>query len=406
MLFRDLSTPEIPSSHSKSGPAIASPGDRFLALVIDFLIFSPVVSLIGAGLLKKSKALFMLNPQSVEGFFLWMFFVALAFLFTSFLQSVFWLGWQATPGQMFMQLRVVSYPGDENKRLSYAQCFLRAVLWNISFVMIAVPFLDVLGHPLRRALHERASDTMVVTLKNSSDPGPVALESRFVGTWMRFFFVGLGLFAALFVMKSVDTLKSQLISKTTAPDISCTNTVVADLDGTKRLDVSLSLFLLDNFSAECLKKEADIAIWSGLDEGSLGLAYLAKSLTVDDLATQKQYVEKSCAESDVEVCELAKFLADEDAGKNGKVEFASSNLISTQVISLQTDIERGRYLEALKQIEAVQKEEALSESLEKIYVRAIWSLREDMKSPKKSRLPASSEAQTYIDNFKEKYGVQ
>jgi Predicted membrane protein/domain len=406
MLFRDLSSPEIPSSFKKERPSIASPGDRFLALVIDFLIMSPVVSLLGAGLLKKSKALFMLNPQSAEGLFMWVVFIVMAFFITSFLQSVFWLVWQGTPGQIFMQLRVITYPGDENKRLSYPQCFLRAVLWNLSIVMVAVPFLDVLGHPLRRALHERASDTMVVTLKNSCDPGPVAVESRFIGTWMRFFFVGLGLVAALFVIRSVDNIKRSVVAKTMAPDISCRTSAVNDLEGAKRLDTALSLFLLDQFSPECLKKEADVAIWTETDPNLQGLAYLAKSLTVEDMATQTAYVEKACEISEGEVCTLAKFLADEEAGKIGSADFVEKSLLSTQVVTMQTDLERGHYVQALKDIEEVQKEEVLRDYLDKIYVRAIWSLREDMQKASKSRVPASAEENEFIERFKDKYGVQ
>jgi uncharacterized RDD family membrane protein YckC len=408
MLFRDLSNPEIPSSTSlKKGPAIASPGDRFLALVIDFLIFSPLVSFVGAGFLRKSKALFMLNPQSAEGLLLWIFFVAMGFMFTSFLQSLFWLAWQATPGQLFMQLKVVNHPGDEEKRLTYPQCLVRAVLWNISVLMCGVPFLDVLGHPLRRGLHERASDTMVVTLKLQADLGPVAIESRFIGTWMRFFFIGLALVGALFFVKSVDSLKKDLWAKSSASGLSCPQTELSELSGIKRIDVALSLFLLDGYSPDCLKKEADLVIWSDSNPEAVELAYVAKSLTVDDLAIQKQYVEKVCQVGEGEVCELAKFLAQTDETAGHAIEFkGAKDFLSSQVITMQTELEVGNYLSALQQIDKIQKEGSLHAAVEKNYVRAVWSLREQLSSGKKSRVPASADSKVFIQQFKEKYGVQ
>lgn len=182
MLFPDLSAPKASVEQaSRKKPAVAFVGDRFLALLLDFLIFSPVVSFFIAGILRQTKMYFLFNAQSVEGYVSILFMVGFGAVLTTFLHSVFLFFWQATPGQMFMQLRVYSYPVARG-RLTYPQCLLRASLWSLSCLTFGIPFMEILSHPLRRAIHERASDTLVVTLKGQGDAGPLLLEEKFIST--------------------------------------------------------------------------------------------------------------------------------------------------------------------------------------------------------------------------------
>ena len=169
MVFPDLSAPEVcQKKNVAERTAIAFIADRFLALVLDFLIMSPVVSLLLAGLMKKTKTYFLLDAQSPEGFVAGLLIFILGACIVILLQSVFMYYWQATPGQFFMQMRVISYP-HYRQRLSFSQCVLRSFCFCASFLLLAIPFLEVLSHPLRRAFHERASDTMVITLKKVCD---------------------------------------------------------------------------------------------------------------------------------------------------------------------------------------------------------------------------------------------
>ena len=165
MVFPDLSAPQSQVfKHHRHAIPIAPVPDRLVALVLDFLIFSPVISLLIAGLIRQAKTHFILDAFSAEGSVaVFLVFVAVFFL-TVLLQSTFLYFWQASPGQMFLQLRVVSYPHYQEK-ISINQCLIRSMLWSFGAILLAFPYLEILSHPLRRAFHERASDTMVVTLK-------------------------------------------------------------------------------------------------------------------------------------------------------------------------------------------------------------------------------------------------
>jgi uncharacterized RDD family membrane protein YckC len=64
---------------------------------------------------------------------------------------------QTTPGKYFFKMRVVPYePALGQTRLTFGQSFLRALLWNIEFCLLGLPWLEVFSDPKRRLLHDRA----------------------------------------------------------------------------------------------------------------------------------------------------------------------------------------------------------------------------------------------------------
>ncbi|MBV2169875.1 MAG: RDD family protein [Bdellovibrio sp.] len=404
MVFPDLSAPAGTPHNYNSTPniPIASVADRFVALVLDFLILSPVISLFIAGLVRQTKTYFLLNAMSQEGVVAIFLVIASVIFLTTALQAFFLYFWQATPGQLFLQMRVVSYP-QRQTRLTLNQCFLRSFLWCSGFTLLAIPYLEVASHPLRRAFHERASDTLVTTLKRNYDEGPLPLESRFISSWMRMSFLFLLLFGVIGFFKTYHSLKvGAYREKDSQAPFACKEIRESDLLGTSRLDAALSLFLVNEISAECLDKEAEVSLW-GDPVNSQGLAYLAKFMTAES-SEQEKYFDKVCEERTSSVCAMARYMRED--GELEDLELADKTLWTTQLLLADEKYTSQDYVGSLKLIEDLQKVSVLRSALEKRYVRSVWALNEMMQThSKKGRLPASVNGDSWIDSFKEKYEV-
>lgn len=405
MVIPDLSAPEVKPHHKlASATPIASVLDRALALLLDFLIFSPVVSLLIAGLVRQTKTYFLLNGESQEGFVAaGLVFLAVAFL-TILLQSVFLYYWQATPGQFFMQIRVVSYPQGQ-ERLSLNQCVLRSLMWCSGFFLLTIPFLEVLSHPLRRAFHERASDTLAITLKKNPDEGPYPLESRFLSSWMRMSYLFLLLFGVIAFFKTYHSLLAGDYKELKDhSSLYCKEMKTPELVGAERLDAALSLFLLNAISPECLEKEAEASLW-GDPVNSQELAYLAKFF-ISEGDAQEKYLEKVCEKATSSSCQVAHFVHDE--GNLEDLAAIDSSLWVTRVLLSDEKFSARDYSGSLALIQDLQKVPALKEALEKRFVRSVWALNEAGKKTRaQGRRPASAEdSDSWLEEFKERYDVR
>lgn len=407
MVFPDLSTPEVRPSTPSAFP-IAPVSDRLIALILDFLIFSPLVSLFVASFLKQTRTFFLLNSTAQEAMVAAGLLIGLVFFLVVLLQATFLFFWQATPGQLFLQLRVVFYPQGSG-RLTLNQCFLRSFLWCTGFLVFALPFLEVASHPLRRAFHERASDTAVMTLKRHYDEGPHPTESRFIASWMRMSFLLLLLFLAVGFSQSYRSLllgeyKEKQPSAVAAS--TCKELKDWELQGPARLDAALTLFLLEAVSPECLKKEADAVLWEQPDSLE-SLAYVAKYVVTEG-EEQNKYFDKICEDRDGVSCLLVRYMN----GESGLEELTAEEIKGFTVPFLVSEEKFAQQdvLGSLKIIESLQKTAILKEALEKRFVRSVWALQEGLELSGDSggggRQPASEEkAQDWIEKFKERYEV-
>ncbi len=408
MVIPDLSAPQSNASTStKKIVPIAPVADRILALVLDFLILSPVISLVIAGLMRQMKTFFLIDANSQEGVVAIALVIAAVFFLTILLQTVFLFFWQATPGQLFVQMRVISFPHGQ-ERLSLNQCLLRSTLWCGGFVALAIPYLEILSHPLRRAFHERASDTMVVTLKREFDEGPYPLESRFIASWMRMSFLFLILFGVLTFFKTYHSLQAGLYKDKEPSDVVvCKETKSLQVSRDSRVDAAIALFLMDEISAECLQKEAETVLWQNPGE-SAEWAYLAKYLLTNG-KEQEAYLEQICATEDSLGCVLARHLDEDskDVALNLVPSLESQKSWTAQFLVSEEKFLQREYEESLKLIFELRKEPLFKQGLEKKYVRAIWALNEKQKEIfEAGRVPASAgNVDSWIEEFKDAYEV-
>lgn len=388
---------------SSAEPRLAPVSDRLLSFLIDFMIFSPVLSLLGAGLLREVRTYLLLQSESPEAAWTWILFVAWTAVCTVVLQALCFKIWSATPGQKFMQLQVRSYP-DGARELGWAQSFLRAIFWGAGFALGSIPFLSVFIHSRRRALHDRASDTIVVTLKEEGDPGPIDVEARFFASVVRavVLVVATAALAAGFRLKSM-VASGDFSHVARLEEGRLCERVPASLTGTKRLDTALALYFASQVDAECLDKEADEALWN--KEGAeRNFGALIRYFLEDDLVKKKKYRELACADAGSEACGLVAYNESKDDDRGNLLRKAGLSTLSARYLLMQESLDNKEFLSAISLIEDLQGERGFSTAVAKPYVRAVWGLNEERKED--GRRPASEETDRVFRSFKERFEIE
>ncbi|MBK9322043.1 MAG: RDD family protein [Bdellovibrionaceae bacterium] len=417
MVIRDLVSPKEDYKfvdYFKNRAATAVPlapvADRFIALILDFLILSPVVSFFVATFLRDLKTVLIVSSESDSAMIIWVFFVLSIVALSSFLQSLFLYFWQATPGQKFMHLAVVSYPQwmNETERLTYAQCLVRSIGWWGSVFLGAIPFLDIAGHPLRRAIHERMSDTIVITKKRGLIDAPLAIETRYISSalWVFYgflFVVGMTFMAKTYKAALLEGLSGDgVTSQAFCPQISHDKYK----DQQKRLDLAIALYLAEEADNACIYTEAQRALWSS-DGDEKALAELAMAMVSEDEEDITQYHEKTCITSaSSEACEISKYLRDEKNPERALfVDRSELSLVSSRFLLLNHSVAIHDFKAAKQWIHSLERETLLSAAVEKNRVKVAWILNAQLQD-KKARSPASAEEKEILKEFKERYQIK
>lgn len=374
MVIRDLSI------YSDEQPAethrLATVADRLLAFAIDFFLFSPVVHLLLSFLIRKIEVMRVTAPDSTE--LIALFFVAgvLTIAFVVSLQTFFlvWVG--ATPGKYFLKLRVIPFDLEKDA-VSWPQALLRSVLWILEVALFFVPFLEILSHKKRRALHDRASETVVVTLKAVGDSGPHQLESHFIRqvlvvctlVVLSWAFFGVG---RAYRMSLAGSYKKAEMAE---------NGQLCQFieDGSlNRVDEALALFLADAVSDECVYLESDFALWTADNNlkawASLAMAVVSKS----DTKLSESYLQRTCELApENEACALSNYFLGKDSKKNlAKLGQDSSmdegSSLSAKVLQVMSK-ERSAHLSAMASSLQKLEHPALVPFKLKHQVKAYWA---------------------------------
>jgi uncharacterized RDD family membrane protein YckC len=410
MVIRDLSYPDT-NSHPSSRPQataqlpIAPVSDRFVAFILDFLITSPVVSFCVATFLRDLKTVLILNSDADEATVIWIFFILCIIGLSSLFQSVFLFFWQATPGQKFMQLAVVSYPHGvgEAQRLTFAQCLLRPIGWWVCAAMGGIPFLDIVGHPLRRGIHERMSDTLVVSKKDQPEDRPLAIETRYISSTLWIFYGFLFLIGMTFMAKTYKAALLQgLNGGTSVSQAFCPDIPLSKYKDQKRLDVAVALYLAEEVDNACVYTEAQKVIWTAEGE-TKALGELAMALVSEDDKEIADYHRKACTTSEKsEACAISKYLLSKDTGRGDLLRRAGLGLVSSRILLLSNSLGERNFVSAAGLIRDLDKETPLKAFLEKNRVKVAWALNAKV-SEKNSRSPASNDEKEILKEFKERY---
>jgi uncharacterized RDD family membrane protein YckC len=366
MVFHDLSSIHEKKANPWQG---ASVSDRVLAFFIDILLLSPFLQLVLVPFSKKIEIVSLTAPDSMELMALMGISGILVVALVAAFQTLCWTFWGATPGKYFLKLRVVSIRHGEQRGMPWGQALLRSLVWCLEFALLGIPFLEVLSHHRRRPLHDRASETSVISLKNEVDRGPHPIETQFVRQAMLFIVLLFGIWIFFGVGKFYrmamdgDFRKEELLNDQAL----CSR--ISD-EAPNRVDEALALFLVGEVSDECVEKEIDFVLWNPSDENSevKSWALLAKGIiSRDSSMLSTEYLKKSCDSSDGEACDIATKMLDEKS----EADIAGDSL-TAKVLQLENLERHGQFTELAKQVNAFPSGN-FKEPLVGYLLRAFWS---------------------------------
>lgn len=272
---------EFPSRRTQAESVIglASPKDRLAAAILDCCLVLPLVQIAQSPFRRWMLESYLFD----EGILVSQYrLINIAICITVF---IFYSGFCTyfkgqTLGQTFFRIKVISYHG----RISLHSAFLRSFAIFLEFLFFGIPFLSAFSHPMRRPIHDRVADTLVIGMSHTVG-FPLWIEkwrSYFVGFSLSFAFLLSLLFVWLFMLEDKNPVYAD------------------DFDSCKQqassveydLEASVELFLVKRMTASCLYTVARDQLW----EEESPLAYLAMSMaTASSQKESDQYLTQVCA---------------------------------------------------------------------------------------------------------------
>ena len=384
---------------------LAPIADRFLAFVIDALLFGAVINFLVAGQLKEVRTYAIQNENSPETLIVWLMFIVSIVLLSIFIQSLCTFFLSGTPGQRILKLRVVSVSFDNYEKefnsIQFLQAILRSFLWWLSLGFFGWPFLETMSHPQRRCLHERASDTMVVSLIATGDLGPTGFEKRMVSSWMRLIFFSMLLLVGLYSVKVNQMVQSGYFTREEYNNKGylCELDTAESLSASKRLDLLLTIHILNASDRECLDSESDLALWKHEDFDK-PMAYLVKFYLELDKDKKAEYQKVLCDKyPNHEACQLSKYISAKKFPEKEK----NLSLSISKALLLEKNLKKKNFNQSALLITELLKEKDLEPYLQKKYVGLAWQIQKSVDANKRS--PASSEMQSTLQEFKKRFDI-
>ncbi len=275
------------SAESQYG--LASPADRIAAGILDFSLLIPVVQLVQAPVKRWIFESILFDELSYITTYRVLNLIIFLSLLTFYMSlSIYWRG--QTLGQFFIKIRVISYHGQ----LSLSQAFLRSVTLLLQIIPFGYPFLALWTHPLRRPIHDRVSDTLVISSLSQEGLAPQIslLKIKFAFSFVVLLFLTVGV-----ISKPSKTLKDELNFLISEQCKDNEDQTLADM---------VELFIADKVSSSCLEKKAKALIWKDEDKT---LAHFAVALALNkDKKKSDLYLSQSCLKDDPYPDELCIFV--------------------------------------------------------------------------------------------------
>lgn len=373
------------ASPEKQDEAFAGPADRLAAAIIDLCsVLLPIGLLAVAPFRKKMAETLLLQKDSDT--LLVAVLGTLVFLFVVWVyHSIFHWKFGASIGKMFFGLRVVQYGSSEKP--TFFQSATRSFVWIFELILF-FPLLSVFSHRHRRSLHDRISDTIVLSPRRPAS-APQFWEKSFVAGFYSalvvfFLIVGVGVFKGL--LDELDD-QSKLISLLEQNGELC-NSVGKALKtwpeekvsyGSERLSVAMAMFAAGIISKTCLAQEADYLSSQLKDEEPL--LYLAQSFVHSDNAKlSNEYLDRVCELSSTsDSCIMSKIITDwaEEDWEQVDKHFSMLNdktHLHIGVWAIRHMMKQKRFHEVLAYTDTISPQKSLASFLNAQRIKAYWNL--------------------------------
>ncbi len=410
MVYPDIVSAKSSSPIQHHQFNLAPIADRFLAFVIDAFLFGSVINFLVSPQLKEVRSYAIQNENSTETLIVWIMFLGSVILLSIFIQSLCTFFLSGTPGQRILKLRIVSISYDnyqnEFNSIQFLQAILRSFFWWLSLGFLGWPFLETMSHPQRRCLHDRASDTMVISLIATGDLGPSLMEKKLITSWMRLAFFSILLLLGLYSVKIHQMVRAGYFTRQeyNSKGYLCELSTTEPLSPSKRLDLLLAVHILDPSDEDCLGAESDLALWNQ-DEFDKPMGYFVKFYLEADKDKKSDYQKVLCEKYPLnEACQLSK-----SVGKNISVSDVSKNFSFTtsKVLLLEKSLKKKNLELAASLMTDLLKDKNLEPYLQKNYVRMAWQIQNSNLSSKRSpaNTGTSSDLKSALTDFKRRFEI-
>ena len=375
-----------PHSHSKYFHndtvqfVIAHPLDRLAAYLMDiFIILSPVLILLGAPFRRIiGEAILLENTERLQLSVLLYVFTVLLVSFAY--KATFTYLYGATLGQLFMSLRVVNIWNPGNPKLK--GYLLRSASWVLSHIFLGLPFLSVMYDERRRSLHDKVSDTLVLSLNGRTTSAP-SIREKILASLISFFVVFSVLFQVIPHIKNLYEYEerreySRLLGTWEGRLCQSVNKAMMDREdeGKGRLATAMALYAAKEVGFSCLKQELNFAHASGVTSG---IVYLGNALIyIENLDLSDVYLSAVCRSfPDSESCQMSQIISIWDEGSlsqiNGlfdKMETPKSTYVT--VWQIQHLYRSYQYEKAMELLSSMENRKFLADFIGTQMVKLYW----------------------------------
>jgi hypothetical protein len=313
MVYRDLSD-EKNNSYGQLKPPVlrASLIDRFFSFLIDYLVLSPFVSFILLMLFQGALSYWKLNPNAPEQYQITFILCISYAIFFSLLQSFFIFMWKATPGQYFLKI-YIEFENDQN--FLFWRAFLRQFGFCITILLLGMPWMALMTHPLQKTFYDRLADARVYSKKKSSAFLTFEFESLYWRSFSATFMIFVGLMLFVFVFSKYDEVKQRIESYKVFEKRNFFCSEIKNVKESSRLQLALAMNLVGQLSDDCLDREADFVLWKVKTE-EIELAYFAKAMTEESHENEMNYLKTACETEEKSFgCQLAQAFLTADFDK-------------------------------------------------------------------------------------------
>ncbi len=292
---------------------LADPIDRLAAFIIDVGIIFFISILILAPIQKKIQEAYLINDFQGAIFNIFLSW-GIASLILIFYWSFFIFYSGSTIGKRIFQIKVISlWP---QYTLNLLDAFTRSIIHFFELFFIGVFHLSIFSDPRRRLLHDRLSNTIVVSTSYRKSNHPSYKEAIFAKLLFIFIFIIFLGGIALKIYKGIEyiNLSENKIFKIKKCEIIENASKDWPNDKNSRLSVALGLYAAGVIQEDCLKRETH---YSFGNEEEMSNAYLAKTfLTYSHAELSNSYIRYICEKYETsEACQFTQFmslLAEED----------------------------------------------------------------------------------------------
>ena len=222
----------------------------------------------------------ILDDDSSFGFSLTLSVIAISLTIILY-QAITTYVFGASLGKLFFGLQVNSIWTD--KKPSFSNCLMRASTWLLGVITLGFSFSSVMSNSRRRSLHDRISETIVVSTYPKSVSPPTVVESSIVKGAFAGFLAFLLLVLSISIYESYEVSNEESYLQSYMEDQGDLCAAVGqsyrewpedNLHTPERLNVAMTLFAAGAIGKECLDAEVGYLFQQ---ERTSGLAYLAKA---------------------------------------------------------------------------------------------------------------------------------